>query len=285
MHTTGPVRSKPRLIFYFCRHGQTNQYVVVLHSHVPVLSRFFRWLSPFWNRLADSSNQNRLVQGQLDTPLNALGQRQSARLAEAMRDITFFRAYSSPLTRARQVGPLHAVFQLTQTAWIVLAGHAETSMRLDPALKQRHLGDLQGVTRIQGADEPANAETVVEWASAVVYDLCADGSLEARVRLWLAGILIESTLGRGPWGTNDRHILVVTHGGWINALTRILTTEYPALQLAVGVDPTTFCANTSVLKMSACQEGGMWTGEILSIGDTTHLQGLTDVESGENGVK
>jgi probable phosphoglycerate mutase len=48
-------------------------------------------------------NRNKIIQGQLNTSLNALGHRQADLVAEALRSIPFWQALSSDLDRAVQV--------------------------------------------------------------------------------------------------------------------------------------------------------------------------------------
>ena len=47
-------------------------------------------------------NAQRKLQGQADVPLNEKGRRLAALTAEAMKDISFAEAYSSPLVRAME---------------------------------------------------------------------------------------------------------------------------------------------------------------------------------------
>lgn len=48
-------------------------------------------------------NRQGIMQGQLDTPLNAAGLRQAELAADALEDVPFGAAYSSDLQRARKV--------------------------------------------------------------------------------------------------------------------------------------------------------------------------------------
>jgi broad specificity phosphatase PhoE len=63
-----------------------------------------------WNR------ENRF-QGHADPPLNALGRRQSAELAEALAGEAIARVYTSPLRRAFAVEPLEPLREIDVGAW------------------------------------------------------------------------------------------------------------------------------------------------------------------------
>lgn len=51
------------------------------------------------------SNRNRIIQGQLDTQLNATGLAQAAVTAEALKSVSFDKAFTSDLQRASEVRP------------------------------------------------------------------------------------------------------------------------------------------------------------------------------------
>lgn len=48
-------------------------------------------------------NRTRRIQGQLDVPLNETGLKQATLVAEALKDVSFVRAFSSDLQRASKV--------------------------------------------------------------------------------------------------------------------------------------------------------------------------------------
>ena len=53
---------------------------------------------------ANRSNVRGIIQGHLDTPLNAHGRVEAGRLADALSGVDFSEAYTSPLSRAHEVG-------------------------------------------------------------------------------------------------------------------------------------------------------------------------------------
>ena len=48
-------------------------------------------------------NRSKIIQGQLDTPLNSMGIEQAKMTSEALREVKFDAAYSSDLSRALNV--------------------------------------------------------------------------------------------------------------------------------------------------------------------------------------
>lgn len=70
----------------------------------------FRWsIAPYADpirprSLADSSNAQGIIQGNLDVHLNEQGRMEAALLADALNDVPFTEARSSHLTRAFEVG-------------------------------------------------------------------------------------------------------------------------------------------------------------------------------------
>ena len=76
------------MIVYFARHGQTDACVAssLGISHLT------------------HSNLQGIIQGQLDTPLNAHGRREAQRLSDKLKDVPFVQVHSSDLSRASEVG-------------------------------------------------------------------------------------------------------------------------------------------------------------------------------------
>jgi len=52
------------------------------------------------------SNRHRIIQGHLDTELNATGLAQAAIAAEALKHVSFDKAFTSDLQRASKVRPI-----------------------------------------------------------------------------------------------------------------------------------------------------------------------------------
>lgn len=80
-----------------------------------------------------ADNAAGILQGQLDSPLNSLGEKQAQCAAEALAEEHFDAAYSSDLRRA------------LQTAGIVAARHPALNISARPALREWNLGDFEGM--------------------------------------------------------------------------------------------------------------------------------------------
>jgi probable phosphoglycerate mutase len=138
-----------------------------------------------WNR------ENRF-QGHADPPLNALGRRQSAELAEALAGETIARVYTSPLRRA------------AETAEIVARRLAVELETLEP-LREIDVGAWSGLTRDEvAANFPAS---YARWL-----DRAPHGFEDGETYDQLAARVIPAIRSLA-----DRHasetLLVITHGG------------------------------------------------------------------------
>jgi hypothetical protein len=80
------------------RNRPNNSSEFFICSTMTILARVF-----FVRHGETDSNRDRIVQGQLDTQLNATGLQQAAMTAEALRHITFDKAFTSDLQRASVV--------------------------------------------------------------------------------------------------------------------------------------------------------------------------------------
>ena len=83
-------------------------------------------------------NREHRMQGWTDIPLNAEGLLQAKALARELQGVAFDAIVSSPLQRA------------LQTAQEVAAGRP---IALEPRLRERHHGELQGLTRLEMAQQ------------------------------------------------------------------------------------------------------------------------------------
>lgn len=132
-------------------------------------------------------------QGQVDIPLNELGQRQAALLAEAMEGESWDRIVSSPLSRA------HA------TAEAVADAVGLTEIATDPRLMERAYGAAEGLTLVEReAKWPGgNWPGLEDWEQVSIRAMTALTELA------------ENHPGE--------RILVVCHGGLINAVLATLS--------------------------------------------------------------
>lgn len=148
-------------------------------------------------------NIQRRIQGQLDVPLNAHGQEQAQALAQYLRGESFAACYSSDLLRAQQ------------TAQTLIAGTA-WPLHFDAALRERHYGELQGLTAEEVAQQAPHASAYYV-ARDVHYAFATGESLHHFAQRVLQGV---SRLARQHVGET---LLLVTHGGVLDVLYRHAT--------------------------------------------------------------
>ncbi|KIY50763.1 phosphoglycerate mutase-like protein [Fistulina hepatica ATCC 64428] len=201
-------------------------------------------------------NRKKIIQGQLDTMLNDVGIQQADALAERLKEYHFDVAYTSDLSR------------VVETAKRVLEYHPNVPVHRTDALRERDLGAAQGKSHAQRRTLPASAIESAEPRDAFV----------ARAVGWWR----EYILGRVPEG--PQNILVITHGGVINALARALVSgkglgsrdssgqsfeNARGAKIAEGVS-LGWCANGSIMTVEVDECGQSGT-EIVMYNDIAHL--------------
>ncbi|KAA1469350.1 phosphoglycerate mutase-like protein [Dentipellis sp. KUC8613] len=206
------------------------------------------------------TEENRLgvVQGQLDTALNATGRAQAARVAEALRDVPFDAAYASDLARA------------AVTAEIILKHHPGVPLRKVAELRERYMGERQG-RRLPAPPDPPEISTV-ESADA----------LAARARAWWEGCVVREHATRGAGQaegeTRTRAVLVVSHGGFIGMQLRTLVAA-GRVRCVGGVRSHGRLPNTSVTIVEVDEDGA---GALMQFGDVSHMEAGGEGAVGEN---
>ena len=141
-------------------------------------------------------NANDRIQGSSDIPLNAVGREQALRAAPAFRLQRWDAVYSSPLSRA------------AETAQII-CGEPECSRIIyEDRIQERSFGAAEGLTADQRFRRfPGRAIPGAEsWEQLMER---ADGFMARLV-------------GRSAAIEEDTRYLVITHGGFINAVLRLL---------------------------------------------------------------
>ncbi|KAF8350534.1 phosphoglycerate mutase-like protein [Amanita rubescens] len=188
------------------------------------------------------ANRQGVIQGQLDTQLNKLGKRQAELVASRFRSRSFDVAFTSDLRRA------------TRTAEIILAYHQGATLIKQKELRERFLGDLQGMQMWSRRAMVINekAETVEEFTK--------------RVIKWWDGFILESSSLLPKADGTPHEIIVVAHGGVIKTLLRNLLKQ-DRLSCAEGVNLGK-CGNTSVSTVEVGADGR----DVLTLcGDISHL--------------
>lgn len=154
-------------------------------------------------------NAGSRMQGQLDTELTDLGRAQAAAAAEVLSKRQPLLIVSSDLRRAYDTA-------------VVLAERTGLPVRADTRLRETHLGDWQGLTHTE-VDAAAPGARFA-WRDDATW---APHGGESRVDVAARGLpLIAELLADEPeWGAPEdpeRPVVLVTHGGWIAAMTAAL---------------------------------------------------------------
>ena len=178
-------------------------------------------------------NAQRRYQGQVDIPLNALGRRQAALLAESMEGEAWDVIVSSPLSRA------------LDTARAVASAVGLTGVATDPRLMERGYGKAEGLTL---------AEREATWPG---------GNWPGLEEWENVSIRAMSALTELAMAHRGKRILVVCHGGVINAVLATLT------EGEIGTGKTVI-DNTSRTTLDV--RGEAW--EIVAVNDVDHLEEL-----------
>jgi len=143
------------------------------------------------------------IQGSTDIALNATGQWQAQRAAEALREEQIDSIYSSDLSRAFDTAA-------------AIARHHSLTVTPSESLRERRFGHFEGLSWQEIEDQyPADA---LAWRSRVPTFTPAGGEslimLRERVQNALSDIASRH-LGQ--------HILIATHGGVLDAIYRLAT--------------------------------------------------------------
>jgi probable phosphoglycerate mutase len=181
-------------------------------------------------------------QGHLDSPLTDKGLAQSKALARRLAGLPFNALYSSDLGRARQ------------TAEIVgeMTGH---SVQLEPRLRERHLGVLQGFTKLE---LPSCLPREFDEYRRGDPDHVVPQGESARQRYQIVTACFEELARRHVRET----IVVVAHGGTLSALLRRV------LGVPLEVPRRFRVTNTALNRFT--WENGRWYLEVW--GDASHWE-------------
>jgi len=154
-----------------------------------------------------SWNRERRLQGQLDTPLNDIGRQQAllvaGRLERLASEAPFSALYSSDLERTHDTAS-------------PIAERLALPIQLTPSLRERHFGQLQGLTPEQASGEYPTLHLAMQ--QRVIDNDLGGGetllTLAERLRHFLGHMLERHSGGR---------VIVVTHGGVLDVLRRLAT--------------------------------------------------------------
>lgn len=176
------------ITFYFLRHGETK------------------------------FNEQGLIQGHLDVPLNTTGHDQAARAAKTLKNKPIAQIVSSPLSRAKQTPE-------------IVASHHDVNIIFDDGLMECHLGDQQGEPDGDWLDDywagffdPANGETFHQFSE----------------RAWNA---MQRAISYGP------NTLIVAHKGLMYAAQEYVTFE-PIISPIPNATPVLIHPNNGVWNLT-----------------------------------
>jgi 2,3-bisphosphoglycerate-dependent phosphoglycerate mutase len=195
-------------------------------------------------------NAERRLQGHLDIPLNAEGERQAAALARALAGETVDMIISSDLSRAASTA--HAVAELQG-----LPVHTDASLR------ERCFGAFEGL--LYAELESHFPEAYAQWRVRDPHARYPDGERRAETFAEFAQRAVEAVTRIAEMHRGKR-IVIVSHGGVLDAVYRA----------AHGMDITA-PRNFDVLNASINRV--LWDGETLKVlrwSDDTHLAAALD---------
>ena len=187
------------------------------------------------------------IQGQLDIPLNELGRRQAARLAQAVAHDGLEVVYSSDLRRAQE------------TAESVVRGAGLAGLTLDTGLRERGFGVFEGLTYRE--IEERWPEQSARWRARDP-DFGAEGG-ETLGEFYARCVATVSRLAAAHPG---RTIALVAHGGVMDCLYRAAT------RADLRAPRSWQLGNASINRLLATPQGLT----LIGWSDTGHLEGLAD---------
>ena len=187
-------------------------------------------------------NKATRIQGQLDIALNATGQWQAAQAAAALADEPIAAVYASDLQRA------------AATAQAIAQPHG-LAVRLHTDLRERHFGDMQGLTWQTIYEQ--HSEVAHAWRARVPDFAPAGGETLLALQARVAGVVQQLAAAH-----TGELIVLVAHGGILDMLYRLATGE--ALQTKREWD----LSNAAINRL-------LWTPQglqLLAWGDRRHLE-------------
>ena len=167
--------------------------------------------------------ENRFT-GWVDVPLTEKGREEARGAGEKLRDIRFDKAYTSVLQRAIE----------TLEILLEVIGQERIPVERDPALNERHYGDLQGLNKAETA-EKVGKEQVHVWRRS--YDVAPPGGESLKDTAARTLPYYESHIV--PDVRAGKNVLVSAHGNSLRSivmhLDRLTKEQVLELNLATGV--------------------------------------------------
>lgn len=167
--------------------------------------------------------ENRFT-GWIDVPLTEKGRREARRAGEKIRAIRFDTAYTSVLQRANET--LQIVLEVI--------GQPEIPVERDPALNERHYGDLQGLNKAETAEKYGKDQVHI-WRRS--YDVPPPGGESLKDTAARTLPYFEARIV--PDLRAGKNVLVAAHGNSLRSivmhLDKLTREQVLELNLATGV--------------------------------------------------
>ncbi|KAG2178785.1 hypothetical protein INT43_001631 [Umbelopsis isabellina] len=198
------------------------------------------------------ANKQRWLQGQMDTHLNETGRRQAELVGKRLAEESFDMMYCSDLSRCKET----------------LAGiteyHKDTPVTFDKRLRERDFGKLNGQP-YKTISHNARHLTITD--EQLIIEQGGESELDMELRVKQA----YQDLTKASLEAGHEHILMVSHGGPLAAITVYITEELD-YQWPVDCITGNKMSNTSVttLRMTGC------SGQIETFNCVDHLQSMLD---------
>lgn len=186
-------------------------------------------------------NLHHRYQGRADVPLNATGRQQAQRVAEAIGADGWDAIVSSPLSRSME----------TARAIANVAGIDPGEIEQEPDLVERAYGEAEGLTLAEREARFPEGN----WPGLEEWDDVAKRSM----------LVLERIAARHP----GKRVLVVCHGGVINAILAVVTNG----EMGTGITVIINTARTVLVR-----QGDAWAVESVNV--TDHLEHVDLVPAG-----
>jgi len=204
------------------------------------------------------ANRQGIMQGQLDTVLNANGWAQAKAVGYALRDVHFSKAFTSDAQRA------------SNTAKTILEYHPGVVLEERSGIRERFLGQLEG-KNISVRRQPLSPSVAASMEP-------VEKVVARTMQWWDDEILTLVPATSTPKTTTN--VLMVSHGSLINTLLLTGLLRHRGYQCSAKVVRGTLY-NTAVCIVEVTGRG-TGEGELVQYADISHLKELLESAVGEN---
>jgi len=198
-------------------------------------------------------NKAGVIQGHTDTRLNGQGRVQAEKTGERLKDAELGIAFTSDLDRA------------VKTAEAILCHHPNVVVHKDAALRERKLGELEGMQVGTNLGRPPEGmESYAEFRDRAI------GWWKDNIEPYVGAVNISKLHRLGP-----RDVLITTHGGFVGVLLRTLVNVDKTMRKADGVSISEKCHNGSVSVVEV--DATRLCGILVEYSDISHLAAMNSL--------